>query len=671
MRKQAKRRILASFTSAIMAASMFATIPSIKTPVVSAASEAAQYELRDNVQDGVILHAWNWSYSTIKSHLKEIAEAGYSTIQTSPVQQPKDYSASYTDVNGQWWKFYQPVSFSIAQNSWLGTANDLKELCTEADKYGIKIICDIVSNHLANGSNRTELGKEVAYYEPTIYNNYNTYVHPYREYSEQNPEGVVLSNLGWPDLNTANSYIQEKVIDLLKQCIDCGVDGFRFDAAKHIETSTDGWCASNFWNNVIGSATAYAKETKNISLYCYGEILDNVGNGRNLSSYTDLMSITDNGTGNDVRENVKKRNAAGAASSYYKKQQKANKVVLWAESHDTYNDKSSLNTSVSELNETWAIVASRADASALYFVRPGNASMGQCGTTNFKDKEVVAVNKFHNYFVGAKEYLSSYNQFAMNERYFDADASKSGAVIVNVNGGSASVSGMKVNRLANGEYEDKVTGNTFTVSNGTISGNIGDTGVAVLYNKITKPVATISQKGGTFTGSLTLTFGLQNAKSGTYKVGETGQEVSFINSTTTTIGETMEDNESVTVYLTATDGTETTSEKYTFTKTPVDQKETVKVYFSNNYRWGSVYAYFWGGKNPSNAWPGNQMTYVGNNEYNEAVYSIDVPTDVTGLVFTNGSGAQTKDITSGIAEGAGFYISGGSSNAYNVGTYKY
>ena len=611
MRKQAKRRILASFTSAIMAASMFVTIPSIKTPVVSAASEAAQYELRDNVQDGVILHAWNWSYSTIKSHLKEIAEAGYSTIQTSPVQQPKDYSASYTDVNGQWWKFYQPVSFSIAQNSWLGTANDLKELCTEADKYGIKIICDIVSNHLANGSNRTELGKEVAYYEPTIYNNYNTYVHPYREYSEQNPEGVVLSNLGWPDLNTANPYIQDKVIGLLKQCIDCGVDGFRFDAAKHIETSTDGWCSSNFWNNVIGSATTYAKETKNISLYCYGEILDNVGNGRNLSSYTDLMSITDNGTGNDVRENVKKRNAAGAASSYYKKQQKANKVVLWAESHDTYNDKSSLNTSVSELNETWAIVASR------------------------------------------------------------ADASKSGAVIVNVNGGSASVSGMKVNRLANGEYEDKVTGNTFTVSNGTISGNIGDTGVAVLYNKITKPVATISQKGGTFTGSLTLTFGLQNAKSGTYKVGETGQEVSFINSTTTTIGETMEDNESVTVYLTATDGAETTSEKYTFTKTPVDQKETVKVYFSNNYRWGSVYAYFWGGKNPSNAWPGNQMTYVGNNEYNEAVYSIDVPTDVTGLVFTNGSGAQTKDITSGIAEGAGFYISGGSSNAYNVGTYKY
>lgn len=30
---------------------------------------AAKYELQDNTQDGVILHAWNWSYNNIKSNL--------------------------------------------------------------------------------------------------------------------------------------------------------------------------------------------------------------------------------------------------------------------------------------------------------------------------------------------------------------------------------------------------------------------------------------------------------------------------------------------------------------------------------------------------------------------------------------------------------------------------
>ncbi len=82
----------------------------------------------------------NWSYNTIKENLPAIAAAGYTTVQTSPVQQPKDYSTS-GDVTGQWWKLYQPISFHIAEKSWLGTKDDLKSLCDEADKYGI---CNMV-----------------------------------------------------------------------------------------------------------------------------------------------------------------------------------------------------------------------------------------------------------------------------------------------------------------------------------------------------------------------------------------------------------------------------------------------------------------------------------------------------------------------------------------------
>ena len=57
---------------------------------------ASSPNLQTNPQNGVILHAFNWSYNSIKDNLPAIKEAGYSTVQTSPVQQPKDYGASTT-----------------------------------------------------------------------------------------------------------------------------------------------------------------------------------------------------------------------------------------------------------------------------------------------------------------------------------------------------------------------------------------------------------------------------------------------------------------------------------------------------------------------------------------------------------------------------------------------
>ena len=147
--KKAKKIASLVVASALLTSS-FAAITSVNAAEVDSAQTAsADSTLRDKVGDGVMLHAFNWSYNTIKENLPAIAAAGYTTVQTSPVQQPKDYSTS-GDVTGQWWKLYQPISFHIAEESWLGTKDDLKSLCDEADKYGIKIICDIVSNHIAN-----------------------------------------------------------------------------------------------------------------------------------------------------------------------------------------------------------------------------------------------------------------------------------------------------------------------------------------------------------------------------------------------------------------------------------------------------------------------------------------------------------------------------------------
>ena len=68
------------------------------------------------------------------------------------------------------------------------------------------------------------------------------------------------------------------------------------------------------------------------------------------------MSVTENASSNGIRDAVVSKNAAGAANSYYSKGAPANKLVMWAESHDTYSNgsKESTNVSTADINKTWA-----------------------------------------------------------------------------------------------------------------------------------------------------------------------------------------------------------------------------------------------------------------------------------------------------------------------------
>lgn len=577
--------------------------------------------LQSNVQDGVILHAFNWSYSAIKQNLPAIAAAGYSTIQTSPVQQPKDFCAS-TDVTGQWWKLYQPVSFSVAEESWLGTKAELTELCKEAGKYGIKIICDIVSNHMGNETddNPNSVSSQVEKYEPEIYKNQSTYFRNSTfNVSDSSIKNVVQGHLtACPELATNTTAVQNKVIGLLKECIDCGVDGFRFDAAKHIETEDDGEYASDYWKNVTTSANTYYNQKTGDNLYIYGEILNNCGASRKYSSYTKYINVTDNRTGDSVLANVTNGKASSAASATYKSGVDASDLVVWAESHDTFEGDSgsggiSNTSSISDENvvKAWAIVAARKDATSLYFARPGDAKMGEASTnTTYKSVAVSEVNKFHNLFVGQSEKLGSSGDVAYVVR------GTSGIVLANCKGTNTNVS-ITGTGLANGTYTDTVTGNKFTVSNGTLSGSIGATGVAVVYNGSTTPRNTCSVESSTFSDSIDVKIGLSNATSGTYCIDGI-EPVAFSGNTLINIGSDYAVGETVNLTLTATDGKNTTTTTYSYVK---ENSASSGVYavFSPTLRetkaaWvAPYYAYVYDEDTNSDmtytmsAWPGLQM----------------------------------------------------------------
>lgn len=531
--------------------------------------------LADNVQDGTILHAWNWSMSTIESQLEEIAIAGFSTIQISPMQPQKDFFGIGV-WSSQWWKLYQPLGFSIAtENHSLGTKADLISLTEAADEYGIKIIVDVVANHLAGGDNDT-LNPDVRDYEVDIYDmglirTGNGYA------SDSSIASVTRGALGgFPDLQTESEIVQQRVLDLLKEYVDAGVDGFRFDAAKHIETPEDGAWASDFWPMVINGVKDYAESLGRDDLYFYGEILNTAGFDRSFSDYTSYMSVTASNQGDVVRQAVISKNGESIVNAAYLSGVPASKTVLWAESHDTYANESGLtkNTPDSFITKTYAIQASRKDATTLYFARPNdNTFMGMIGSYLWQSIEVASVNRFHNYFIGTDEYQTSQNGFYLNERF---DDEIQGVIIVDLNG-TQNVNNLNVTNLPDGNYLDQISKNIFTVSDGKISGQMAESGVAVIYNNPyePKPALFVSNDGlrGSFSDTLNISVFSYNATESYYSLNG-GEKIAFSGNTVIELSH-PDDNATVTLDFEIYYNDYKIERQYTYIKSNIAVEEVI------------------------------------------------------------------------------------------------
>ena len=67
---------------------------------------------------------------------------------------------------------------------------------------------------------------------------------------------------------------------------------------------------------------------------------------------------------------------------------------------------------------------------------------------------------------------------------------------------------------------------------------------------------------------------------------------------------------------------------------------TTKVYCQAPTGWTNCNAYWWGSSADNPGWPGNAMEQDAN-----GIWYYEVPSDATGLIFNNGSGTQTSDLT--------------------------
>ena len=608
------------------------------------------YNLPEKVKGGAILHAWCWSAKAIISQLPDIAAAGYTAIQTIPCNNIIPSEGEGVD---KWWTQYQPTKLEIG-NYMIGSKEDFTELCTKAHEYGIKIIVDVVPNHTADYCHDSQIDPALKQFwrgNRRGISNYND-----RKDCTQNDACGSLA-----DMNTENKDYQKMFIEYLNKLIACGCDGFRYDTAKHIavpEDSING-CGSDFWPTVMGSSVNDINNK-----FVYAEVLQDTY--VMYDSYAKYVNLTANWYSATVRDKLRSNGTMDVSqiSNYNSQGAPLDKLVVWAESHDTFannpnDDKYNESSWASQANirMVWAFIAARKDGTCLFYARPkgadgnhnrfpGQNKLGEVGSEEFKAPEVAAVNNFRNAMIGESEYLRNPNgntKIAMVER------GKKGVVIVNL-GGATELSSETT--LEDGTYKDQVSGRDFTVSGGKISGHLDEYKVAVVYNAkpstAAKVSASVSSRSFTEDG-ISVTLNTSNTKKATYSInGE--DETEFTDGTKVTIGKGANPGDKFTLKLKgiANEGDDA-SETYTYTKK--DPNAANIAYLKLPAGWDKAYAYVYnddptapkGSAVKENAaWPGVEMTKVSDGLYKYEMPGEDEGYDNPLIIFTNGVKEGTK-----------------------------
>ncbi|MDY6319317.1 MAG: alpha-amylase family glycosyl hydrolase [Prevotella sp.] len=581
--------------------------------------QGATFAQMETIQQGTILHCFDWKYTDIQASLQSIKDAGFTAVQTSPAQ--KNYTG-----DTEWSTLYRPRNPSEIGPNTLGTKDQLQALCTAAHAVGIKVIVDVVANH-ADGVNYVDNEwKSSEYY------------HGNGNVSNWNDRTQVINNdvSGLRDINTNNSTVQSRMKAFIQNLKAIGVDGIRWDAAKHIGLPSEG---DSFWENVLDK-----------TMFNYGEILNNTGgnDATLIPEYLSYMSITDSPYGtNNVLGSAKNGQATPYGGGNYSFTYKTNKLVYWGESHDTYcnNDGASVGVSQEVVDRAYAVAASHNEIPALYLSRPTvagtSARAGVKGSTHFTSKSVAEVNLFHNAMDGKADYYTGNGSAASITR------KDGGAIVVNF-AGAGNVSIANGGGYATpGTYTDRVSGNTWTITSTTISGTTDATGIAILYGTPSNDAGiAVSPDGGSFTTEtedVTLTPNA-NTTSYWYQINDGKKTtVSTQTASTVTIGAGLDYGSTITLSWGASnsEGKEKTGTA-TFTKR--DPSAAISVYVQSSTA-PYIYVWYTDANNKVVEPNGSWATMKEMSSYTSGWYVYTAPEGVSSINFilTTKAGASDAD----------------------------
>lgn len=428
-----------------------------------------------------ILHVWSWNFPTIAENMKQIADAGFTMLQTSPVNacfSPEGGNIKILDEKaGNWYHYYQPTDWTVGNNI-VGTEEEMKVMLDSAKKYDIRVLVDVLPNHTAFDIDLVtdEFYAAVGGRDKMFHTKGLQGINNYNDRTECTHQGVG----GLPDVNTENPLFQKYYMEFVNKLVEMGVRGFRYDTAKHIGVHSDpvdaeaGVTENDFWDvatgrkEVLGTKLAIDYN----DLFVYGEVLQD----RNVpeEEYASYFGQTASTYGHVLREVLWKRSAKDIDILSWYHKAAPEYLTTWVESHDTYcNANESAGLTDAQIRTGWVFLTARQNGVPLFYSRPMNSTrenyfgdnlLGARGNDEFFHPEVVAVNKFRQAMNGQLEDI----KIAEDGEVVLVNRGDKGAAVVNFALEANDVA--LATGLADGEYKDVVYGTAFKVENGVLTG---------------------------------------------------------------------------------------------------------------------------------------------------------------------------------------------------------
>ena len=273
-----------------------------------------------------ILHMFNWDLKDIIKEVESIKAQGFDAIQINPIQPLKE------DNKDNWWLSYQPCGFNIGNQ--YGTRQDLINLCNACNYFDIKVIADVICNHVAGDIDGSLNAHQSV--DANIKNNEWFFKEKKQIQNWDDRYQVTEWCMGLPSLNLDNYDLQDIVFVFLVDLVNCGVSGFRFDAAKCMKLPNEG---SDFLQKVKNMSDY-------LNLYNYGEVINE--HDHLIDQYSQYFKVaTDNYNG------------------HYK-----DNIVSYVESHDCYLEFGYTKNKPSSLINHEYYNLTNEYGNTLYYARP-------------------------------------------------------------------------------------------------------------------------------------------------------------------------------------------------------------------------------------------------------------------------------------------------------------
>ena len=282
---------------------------------------------------GVFVHLFEWTWNDIARECVDfLGPAGYQGVQISP---PNEHAL----VDGStWWQRYQPVSYIIESRS--GSREELAQMVQTCNEAGVAIYADAVINHMTGAPDEaTDLfGSAGSPYTHYSYPDWNTEdfhmncpdtsgdISNYQNAFEvRNCELVNLA-----DLKTEEDRVRQRIAEYLADLVSLGIDGFRIDAAKHMNPE-DVFAIIDKTNEISGEQPYY-----------FLEVIASPDEPITLEEYAGTKGdVTDFNFAGTISQAFKSNNLSILDNRLYKLEEHG--AVVFVDNHDTQRKDYSLS----------------------------------------------------------------------------------------------------------------------------------------------------------------------------------------------------------------------------------------------------------------------------------------------------------------------------------------